>query len=835
MAHGRLAKRPSAAAPPGPTETGDWLRWLLAVLFVASGCSALIYEIVWFQLLELVVGSSAISLGILLAVFMGGMSLGSLLLPRFVAPRHHPLRVYALLELGIGVLGVIALFEVPMIGGLYTGSGAHGLWSVVLRASIAGASLLPPTLLMGAALPAVARWVEATPRGVGWLGALYASNIAGAVVGCLLAGFYLLRVHDIAVATAVAVALNVAVALVGLGLAGNAPRRRLEHAEAPGAPARRGGFHAAHLVIGISGLCALAAEVVWTRLLSLLLGSTVYTFSIILAVFLFGLGIGSAVGAARSRSSSAPARDLGVCQLLLAAAVAWAAYMQHGSLPYWPITPGLAVSPWIRFQLDLVRCLWALLPAALLWGASFPLALAATAERGQDAGRLVAGVYVANTLGSIVGSLGFTFWIIPAFGSQVAEQLLIVLSAAAGLYLLALAAWPPWRSARHAAGAVVVVLAAVVAVQLTSSVPPLPGGLVAFGRSLARRLEAYNPQTHAPVALPNLLYVGEGANESAAVSDDGRTRLFSVSGKVEASTALRDMRLQHMLGDLPALVHPQPRSVLIVGFGAGVTSGTFVLYPSVRRIVICEIEPLIPRMIGPYFAAANHNVVSDPRVEIVYDDARHFMLTSREKFDIITSDPIHPWVKGSAALYSRDYFELVRRHLNPGGLVTQWIPLYQSSEATIRGELATFFAAFPGGTVWANNDDRGLGYDLVVMGGVGASSINLDEVDARLRRVDYAGVAHSLQELGCPSAVVLLSTYAGRHVDLAPWLVGARINHDRNLWLQYQAGLETLTEDEAEIYDHMSRFRRFPDDLFVGSDALRRQLREAGGPSASAP
>src|SRR5947199_1128916 len=170
------------------------------------------------------------------------------------------------------------------------------------------------------------------------------------------------------------------------------------------------------------------------------------------------------------------------------------------------------------------------------------------------------------------------------------------------------------------------------------------------------------------------------------------------------------MRLQRMLGHMPALFHPQPKSVLIVGFGAGVTAGTFVLYPGIERIVICEMEPLIPPTATRYFAQENYNVMNDRRIQIVYDDARHFILTTREKFDIITSDPIHPWVKGAATLYTKEYFDLVKEHLNPVGVVTQWVPLYESSPAVVKSEVATFFNVFPDGTVWSY-DIHGRGYD----------------------------------------------------------------------------------------------------------------------------
>src|SRR5437762_2128315 len=237
---------------------------LLLIMFVGSGCSALIYEVVWFQLLELVIGVSTVSLGILLGTFMGGMCLGSLLFPRLVSRRFHPLRVYAVMELGIGAIGLLLLFGMPLINGLYTSWAGTGFVGLLFRGLIAGVCLLPPTLLMGATLPAISRWVETTPRGVSWLGFFYGGNIGGAVIGSLLAGFYLLRVHDIAFATFVAVALNVVVALLSLGISKGTPYTPSDsNMEATG---QRAGSWTIYLTIAISGMTALAAEVIWTRL-----------------------------------------------------------------------------------------------------------------------------------------------------------------------------------------------------------------------------------------------------------------------------------------------------------------------------------------------------------------------------------------------------------------------------------------------------------------------------------------------------------------------------------------------------------------------------------------
>lgn len=800
---------PSASATPTPR----FLPFLL-LLFVGSGAAALIYEIVWFQLLQLVIGSSAVSIAVLLGTFMGGMCVGSLALPRFVSSRPHPLRVYALLELGIALAGILVLFAVPAVGKFYASIVGHGFAGILLRGAVCVVCLLPPTILMGATLPAVARWIETTPRGVGWLGFFYGGNTAGAVAGCVLAGFYLLRVHDMATATWCAVAINVGVALFALLLATRAAYAPTAEDRAAGARSLAPGGRFVLLSIGLSGLCALGAEVVWARTLSLLLGATVYTFSIILAVFLTGLGIGSSVGAAIARETARPRLALGICQLLQAATLAWAAYAIAVALPAWPIDTSLDATPWTRFQLDVVRCLWAIFPAALLWGASFPLALASIAAPGHDAGRIVGRAYAANTVGAILGGVGASLLLIPQLGTQHAQQVLIALTIGSAL----LAFFP--RQGGGIAALAVVALGVAVAPYL----PKIPWQLVAYGRQYATT----NYGAHA-------LFFGEGMNSSVTVSETpGGARFFHVAGKTEASNIELDMRLQKMLGHIPALLHPNPKSVLIVGCGAGVTAGSFVLYPSIERIVICDIEPVIPQQVAPFFKRENNNVVGDPRVEIIYDDARHFIATTHEKFDIITSDPIHPWVKGSAVLYSREYFQLCRARLNPGGLVTQWVPLYESSRAVVLSEIATFFSVFPEGTIWAN-DDEGTGYDTVMLGQVDPLRVDVDALQQRLARADHSRVQETLANARLGSAIELLSTFAGRYSELKGWLANAEINFDRNLRLQYLAGLELNAKGGAGTQAELFNLRSFPSDLFTAKQVDLSSLRRTLTPASGAP
>ncbi len=575
----------------------------------------------------------------------------------------------------------------------------------------------------------------------------------------------------------------------------------------------------------MSGLTALGAQVVWTRLLSVLFGATVYTFSIILAVFLAGLGIGSGAGSILARSTERPKLAFGMCQLLLAASIAWAAWAIAKSLPYWPIDPALAENPVYLFQLNLFRALWTILPATIFWGASFPLALASLAPHSNDSGQLAAGVYGANTLGAIVGALFFTFLSIPSLGTMRSQQILIGLACVSAIVVLA-----PLRSSSadelhpdpasprqftlELGAAVLVILV------LIAGVSDVPWQFLAYGRRVA--LMTYSDREESKDHPIQLLYRAEGLNSSIVITDQTGLRIIYVNGNVEASNAIDDMRLQTMDGQLPALVNSDPQDVLVVGFGTGVSAGTFVTHPETKTITIAELEHLIPPASGKLFQRENHDVLNDPRTTVFYDDGRHYLQTHDDRFDVITSDPVHLWIKGTSALYSKEYFEIVRRHLKPGGVAAQWLPLYDGNVDTIKSVLATFFEAFPNGTVWSNHImDRG--FDLVLLGQTSPTQINIDALQQRLDRPDYAGVMASLRPVGFNSANDVAATYLGRASDLQPWLAGAQINLDRNLRLQYLAGLEMNANASAAIYQMLLGYRVFPQGLFEGSpDSLQR-------------
>ena len=780
--------------------------WLLLPLFVASGTAALVYEIVWLQVLALHVGGTTRSLAIVLATFMTGLGAGALIVPRMIPVTISPLLACAAFEVVTALCGLAVPGLIAAAGSL---SGPLHWLTICLL-------LLMPTLAMGAALPVATRALGNGRRAARQVAGLYAANTFGGVVGCLLAGFYLLRVHDTGVATLVAVGCNLAAAglavLLATRLGGGGlsePGRR-----AGGEPFLRTTLDQGVLVAAcLSGATALAAEVVWTRLLTLLLGGTTYTFSLILAGFLCGMGIGAAVAG----TLQPPRAWLVWCQVALVPAIAFGAWALGLGLPEWPVNPRLAPSPWAQLQIDCVRCLVAVLPAACLWGATLPLAIASATHGSGNTPLATGAVLAANTLGAVLGSLAAALWLLPGAGSRATQQGLLVAAALAAVVAVPPALpdsrWPT-RLGRWIAPATGLLLA----VLLVPRVPGLAPALVGWGRLAA----LFHQQ---PVEF---LAVREGSESTLAVSRSADGSLnYHNAGKVQASGEPQDMRLQRMLGHLATLVPEIPRRVLVIGCGAGVTAGSVSVDPAVAAETICEIEAEVPRTAEAFFGSINHDVIRNPKVSVQIDDARHYLRTTTEHFDAITSDPFDPWVRGAANLYTQEFFELARRHLAPGGVITVFVQLYEAGTPAVKSEIATFLQVFPDGLIFGNTSG-GTGYDLILLGCNGPLTIDLDRIDGRLRAADAHLLRESLAEIGCDNAADLFSSYAAAGPQLRSWLADAEINRDGNLRLQYLAGFGVNVYEQKAIYSAILTAGDWPENVFQGSTLRINRLKKLG-------
>ncbi len=669
----------------------------------------------------------------------------------------------ALLELGIGFFGVLVTMGLPVMDRWYA-SMAHGAGAGLgFRALIAVICLLPPTVLMGATLPAISRWIEHAAACHGSTMGQYRGGGGRMPAGGILSApdlfdgrCVLCRGHD-----QCGRGINRAIGFVGGGVYADGSKKDRDArlaAYARGNTPRDKHLHGDWLLrhggAGGGGDLDAAALIAFG-------GDGLHLFDHSGGVF------GGAGDWKQYRRNVDALRNqysyrTGFCQILCGGNCVVGLCGNH-PLPPRPIDKDLVWAHGHLFIVDLARCAWAILPATLFWGASFPLALAANVSgkvADGDPARAVGRVYAANTVGAIVGALFFALIAVRMWGSQSSEHLLIGLAGLAAFVtvipgFMPTAAMAAGKKFRRLAGTgsllVCAISAPIVGIEILSHdhLDTVPWQLIAWGRDTPNRM---NDSAWSVVAM------GEGVNSSVAVTTDGQDQFFHVAGKVEASTIPLDMRLQMMLGHFPSLFHADAgkrKKVLIVGCGAGVTAGSFVLYPH-EKIVLCEMEPLVPQM-AAHFAEQNNDVVTinehgtylDPAVQVVFDDARHYVLTTDEKFDIITSDPIHPWVKGAACLYTQEYFESVKARLNKGGIVTQWVPLYESDIEVVKSEIKTFFEVFPNGTIWTNMDDGG-GYDVILMGSVEPMVIDAATLRARVDESPLISGILKNVELGMP-------------------------------------------------------------------------------------
>jgi len=494
---------------------------------------------------------------------------------------------------------------------------------------------------------------------------------------------------------------------------------------------------------------------------------------------------------------------------------------------------------------------------------------------------MVGGIYAANTIGAIAGSLIFSMVIIPEAGTVWGQRIIIILAALSSFVAFApflksggtekrkgvKTAKTPSISKGKLAGALISLAAVALLVVLVS---PMPWVAVAFGRYSSSWAQVSVDGLWSEEEVPTEIltgqkkryctYVGEGMNVSVAVTKSNLGwRYFHGAGKVQASSNPQDMRLQRMLGHLSVLTREDPenvKDVLVVACGAGVTAGSFIPYPDIERITICDIEPLVPKVVTPMFGEENYHIVdgidkenphqvAGKEVRVVYDDGRHYIRTLPKdvKFDIITSDPIDPWVKGCAALNTVEYYRMCKEHLKLGGVMSLWMPLYESDEETIKSLIATFFKVFPNG-IFFSNDLGGVGYDAVLLGRVEPIRINIDRLQETLNSPRFWPVKESLTDVGFgadtkslrletniwgDTAIALLATYAGQAAAMGEWMKGAQINTDRNLRLQYLAGMAVNLSLRKEILDGILKYYKFPDDVITGSQENIQTMKMALG------
>jgi spermidine synthase len=772
--------------PPGssPRQQGAAGTRLALILFFLSGAVGLVYQVVWLRELTLVFGSTAYASSAVLSTFMGGLALGSLWAGHR-ADRWHwsPLRSYGVLELGIAAYAALIPLLLrgitPLLGAVWRLGGERhfALFGLVKFAAIA-VLILPATTLMGATLPVLARLARSLSSSFGGaVGALYASNTFGAVVGTVLAGFVVLPRLGMTRTLAFTVAVNACVGATAWAH-GRAPGGDV--AAPPAAPTKseKRELRTVVVVFAVSGFAAMVLEVAWTRGLALVLGSSVYAYAAMLTAFLVGLASGAAVAArwlARRRRS--PAAALAIV-LAAAGIFAYATAAALQALPwvfaeiYFRLSPG--PNAWLAAEVAL--CLVIMFPTTFLLGWIFPLVLEiAGASRGiaSSVGR----VYAANTFGTIAGAAVGGFVAIPVLG--VANTLAAV--AAAQLLLGAVVAVAggeaPGRLrvfgvACAAGAALCLVIRPAWDVRLMNSGVYM--NVQNFERSAGWKgfLEDVRSDNQ-------LVYAKDGLTATVMVARQPRADnlYLAVNGKVDASSR-EDLETQIMAGHLPLLLHPDPRDVLVVGLASGITVGSVATHP-VDRIRVVEVEAA---MVGAArcFAEANGNVLDDPRVELSINDARNELEFRPATYDVIVSEPSNPWMTVASNLFTEEFFGIAKARLRPGGVFGQWIQTYCLAPELVRSILAAFHRSFPHVLVFETLD----GVDLLVVGSDRPLRFDRPEIAARMSelrvRIDLGRVGVQ----GPDDMLAMLQT-GGASFDRL--VAGARRNTDDNGLVEFAA------------------------------------------------
>ncbi len=777
----------------------------IAICFVLSGTTGLIYEVVWARMLGLVFGATTLAVSTVLASFMGGLALGSALAGRAAARLKRPLRAYGLIELGIAIYALLVPLLFRLVDHVYALVWQHlhpnfyvfSLWRFVLS----GATLLVPTTLMGATLPVLAAVLIRTREfRSNSIARLYTFNLLGAILGTVGAGFFLLPglglIKTIYVAAVINVLIGSAAMLLDRGHEASAELdshgrgviedNTLASTEASALFDQGKVFWLS--CAAISGFVTISTQVAWTRVLTMVIGSSTYAFTIVVALFLIGLSLGAYEIGRKARTTNLRRT---IFKVELATGVSL--LLSLGVINLIPelltrVGRRANVGSWGGFLLLQIfaAALLILLPAILM-GTVMPLVLV-WASGAAASVKLVGRSYAINTVGAILGAFGAGFILIPHLGTR-----FTILLAAAFSFVVAGSAFPAMFPKRDrdvvqafaVGGSLILVLASFLVApklnlnELSSGAYDSLVRVLAKSRELGSETGADRPRE----GRHELLMYEEGPTSTVSVRRDWDITALAINGRTNASDG-EDMSTQVMLAQLPILLAPSIRNGLIIGFASGVSAGAILQSP-IESVVCVELEPAtIPA--SRYFEHVNHSPLNDARLHLVIDDARTYLNGSPDLYDLIMSEPSHPWVPGVANLFTKEFFQLGRQRLNDGGVFVQWLQMYQLSNQSLQSVLATFQTVFPHVMIFRVGGNP-TGKDLVLVGS--RQPLMLDRIAERMRDPRTAA---ELARVGMKTESDVRAWYVCDETRLGPATAGAVINTDDNMQVETTAPREAF-------------------------------------------
>ncbi len=789
----------------------------ISVCYFLSGGLGLIYQILWLRKLLLIFGSTVHAVSTILTVFFGGLALGSWLFGRLI-DRHEGagLRWYALLE---ALVGLYALITLPLFDGmqhvyipLYRASGFSPAalvgWSFVCSVVV----LLIPTTLLGGTFPVLSRFLihSAEERGVR-IASLYGINTAGAMTGTLLVYSFGLPVLGLFRTLLCAAVLNLGIGALclafdrhleqlGFGAVKKVPTPSPTAASQP--EERPGALRWLLLAFALSGFSAMVYEVAWTRALSLVLGSSIYAFCVMLATFLAGMAAGSFAARQGLRARAATTGQVILIEVLLGVygllSIPLFSTLPDWFVTLWPVTRQ-SFNGLVWLQVTLSACVMAL--PTFFMGLLFPIVSDLVTRRLAQLGQRLGAAYAINTLGGIVGSFLSGFVLIPAFGLPwaIAAAAVVNLAAAAVVY----GRFGRWRAVLPRVAVSGALLAAACVVSGMVVVPSWQRKVFSAGVYLSP--EAFQGQSiRQAVTETKLLYYRDSLNATVSVQQQGETISLKVGGKTDASNGL-DMSTQALSAHIPLLLHQDPKRVLVIGLGSGVTLGHAGRH-DVSTLHCAEIDPAVIEG-ARFFKAHNYNVHEDPRATMFAVDGRNFLLASQEQYDVIISEPSNPWMAGLAYLFTREYYQLVKRRLAPGGVMCQWLQLYRIFPGDVKLLLKTFHHEFPHVTVWSS-----LPGDLLVIGSMEPLQFAGDRL-ARRMAVPAVNEALEVVRVTRPEVLLQLFWFGNRQVEQLTADI-TMLHEDDMPWVEFNAP-KALYLDPALVMNSagLAQFKTGPQEV----------------------
>lgn len=738
--------------------------------FFFSGVAGLLYQVVWTRYLALFLGHTSYAVVAVLAAFMGGLALGNAWLGAVADRVRRPLLFYAGLELGIGVFAIGFPFYYDRIHDLFLTlvRSLHptGLLRLGLQFGFAGITILLPTVLMGATLPALTKFVTRSLSQLrGRVAALYAINSSGAVVGTVAADWWWIPSLGLELTLYLGALMSLGIGLLSLVIS----RASDEGAEAPPAevpsasderftPAE---LRLAMIGIGLSGFVAMVYEIAWTRLLGLALGASTHAYSLMLATFISGIAAGGWI-IARWRRQANTLVAFGLAELALAATL-FASIWFYDLLPLWFVQLGNLLArgrpgAYTLYELcQALICFAVMFLPALCLGTTLPLASRVATAALSVTGRSVGKVFAVNTIGTVLGAVLGGLVFLPYFGLAHTFAIGIALNALIGTAIL-VQRYPGSRLVWIAPALVLVV-----SFLGASSLEPRWRRAFSFGMwrggVAPPTVQAYRDI----VDRLNLKYHRDGAGSTVAVIADqlsnGREQLsLTVNGKTDA-TSVGDMSTQVLTGQIPMMLSPGATDALVVGIGSGVTVGAILCHQAVTNVDVVEISPEVSEVARTFFGPVNNHALDDPRVHLAVEDAKTFLRATPNRYDVIVTEPSNPWMAGVAAVFSHEYYQDCAARLKPGGIVAQWLQVYETNDRIVDMVVNTFSSVFPYVGVW----QAGAG-DLLLVGSLTPRKPDLSSFE---RSFNDPVVRGDLARVGVQNLTTLLMQELIPHGDAA--------------------------------------------------------------------